>query len=71
MSIFKSDALEMKRQLMKLKQAVNAARKSQGLTAITNDHLILELVGAAFDNATKSSGSGVYLANVFVRVQGE
>ena len=68
MAICASDAQEMKIKLAALKKAVNEQRQGYGLSAITNDHLILELVNGAFDSAKKGSGAGYYICNVFVKV---
>lgn len=68
MAIFASDAQDMRNKLAALKKAVNEKRAGEGMSAITNDHLILEMVNAAFDTASNGGGAGLYISNVFVKV---
>ncbi len=68
MAIFASDAQEMKKKLAALKKSVNEKRMQEGLSTITNDHLLLELITAAFDTATGKGGTGLYICNVFTKI---
>ncbi|MEN4807328.1 hypothetical protein [Pantoea agglomerans] len=68
MAIFASDAQEMRVKLAALKKAVNEKRAAEGMSSITIDHIILELVNAAFDTASKGRGLGIFICNVFVRL---
>lgn len=68
MAIFKSDSQDMRVKLATLKKAVNEKRAAEGLSTITNDHLIMEMVNAAFETASRNSGAGLYISNVFIKV---
>lgn len=69
MAIFENDAVEMRKKLAALKKAVNDKRQQSGLSAITNDHLLLEMIETAFNSASSSSGAGLYISNVFVKLK--
>ncbi|CAO94948.1 hypothetical protein [Erwinia tasmaniensis] len=68
MGLFASNTQEMKEKLAAIKKAVNDKRAGAGLRTITNEHLIFELVCAAFHRASNGSGTGLYISNMFIKV---